>query len=420
MHSLSSHPDGLQLITAPLKSTQSVTALILVRAGSRYETKDINGISHYLEHMFFKGAKRYPTSRAVSAAIDGVGGEFNAFTGKEYAGYYVKIAAKHAEKALDVLSDMLLGSNFDQAEIDKERGVIMGEYNMYQDTPMYQVQWDFEKLVFGNQPLGWDEVGTKELIMGVKREDFLAYQDLLYSSDNTIISIAGNIDEKRMEDTVKQYFSFTNTKRKKEFDPYLPLADKPSRVSLTEKKTEQAHLCLGVEAFTYHDERRFATDLIATILGGNMSSRMFQSIREERGLAYYVQTTGSDYHDTGVLYTRSGVTLENIDDAVTVIQDEYDQIRKEPVGEEELTKAKEYLKGKMVLQLEDSEAVAHYYAKQQLLTNKIESVEERMNLIDAVTSEEILKVAQDLFDRPYHLSVIGPYNEQSRFEQLLR
>ncbi len=419
MHSLTTYDNGLQLITAPLKSTDSITALILVRAGSRYETREINGISHYLEHMFFKGAQRYRTSRDVASAVDGVGGEFNAFTGKEYAGYYIKIAAKHLEKALDVLSDMLLGSTFDAAEIDKERGVIMGEYNMYQDTPMYQVQWDFEKLVFGDQPLGWDEVGTKELIMGVKREDFKAYQNMLYASDNTIINIAGNFDPKHAAELVDKYFVFDNLKRKKDFVKYVAPSE-TQRVSLTTKKTEQAHLCLGVESFTTHDHRRFATDLLGTILGGNMSSRMFQSIREERGLAYYVQTTGSEYDDTGVFYTRSGVSLENIDEAIKVIQDEYDLVKSEAVSAEELTKAKEYLKGKMVLQLEDSEAVAHYYGKQQLLTGRIESVEERMRLIDAVTPEEILHTAQDLFSRPYRLSVIGPYEDHAHFENLLR
>lgn len=419
MHFHRSYDNGLQVVTAPVQGTDSVTALILVRAGSRYETKAINGISHYLEHMFFKGAQRYPTSRAVSAAIDGVGGEFNAFTGKEYAGYYIKIASAHLERALDVLSDMLLASRFDPAEIDKERGVIMGEYNMYQDTPMYQVQWDFERLAFGDQPLGWDEVGTKELIMGVTREDFLAYRNALYTSDNTIINIAGNCDPDRVAQLVKQYFPFGEGKRTLHFEPYQPKPT-PKRISLVTKKTEQAHLCLGFEAFTYHDPRRFAVDVLSTILGGNMSSRMFQSIREERGLAYYVQTTGSEYHDTGVFYTRSGVSLDKIDEAISVIRDEYRKIATERPTPAELRNAKEYLKGKLALQMEDSEAVAHYYGKQQLLTGNIEDLKQRMELIDSVDEEQVRSTAEALLANPLLLSVIGPYEDRDHFEALLR
>lgn len=194
-------PNGLRVITQSLEKTQAVTVLILVGAGSRYETKDINGLSHFLEHMFFKGAKKYKNTKEVSEAIDGVGGEFNAFTGKEYVGYYVKVASKHMDVALDVLSDMLLHSKFDPEEIDRERGVIMEEYNMYQDTPMQQIGWDFERLIYGDQPMGWDQVGTKETIHSLQRENFVDYQDKLYSSDNIVISVAGNVDH---DDLVKK------------------------------------------------------------------------------------------------------------------------------------------------------------------------------------------------------------------------
>jgi predicted Zn-dependent peptidase len=418
MHHVKKYENGLTLVTTPLKSTESVTVLILVGAGSRYETREINGISHYLEHLFFKGAKRYKTSKEVSSAVDGLGGEMNAFTGKEYAGYYIKIAAKHLEKSIDILSDMLLHSRFDPAEIDKERGVILEEYNMYQDTPMYQVLWDFEELIFGDQPLGWSEVGTKAFIMKAAQSDFRAYKEMLYVPANTVISVAGHVDQKEVENLIPPYFDFRTAPKGKNFDSYQQPSD-PRSVSLTNKKTEQAHMVLGVEGFDYHDDRKYALEVMSVILGGNMSSRMFQKIRDDRGLAYYVQTSSSDYHDTGVLYTRAGVSLKDIDEVVKVVKGEYELIRQEKVSSEELIKAKEYLKGKMVLHMEDSEAVAHFYGRQELLLGKIETPKEEMEKIDQVTMDDILQVSKDLFTRPYYLSVIGPFDDKEHFSALL-
>lgn len=420
MASLKKYDNGLSLVTVPMKSTESVTVLILVGAGSRYETKDINGISHYLEHLFFKGGKKYKVAKEVSAAIDGLGGEMNAFTGKEYAGYYIKIASQHLDKSMDVLSDMLIHAQFPKPEVDKERGVIMEEYNMYQDTPMYQVQWDFEKLVFGDQPLGWDEVGTREFIGSAAHEHFMKYKKMLYTPDNTVINVAGMFDKKMVEDAIDRSFQFENTGTKgKIFDVYQQ-ATPVKNVSMTTKKTEQAHLVLGVESIHYHDPRRFALQVLSTVLGGNMSSRMFQKVREERGLAYYVQTSYSDYNDTGVLYTRAGVSLKDIYEVVSIIRAEYDLIQKELVTDEELQRAKEYLKGKMVLQFEDSENVAHFYGKQQLLLGKFETIKETQEKIDAVTKEDVLLMAQALFLRPLFLSVIGPYENEEKFAELLK
>ena len=187
MINLTTLPNGLRIITKRLENTQAATVLVLVRAGSRFETKSINGISHFLEHMFFKGAKRYTTAREVSETIDNIGGDFNAFTGKEYVGYYVKAAANHLDTSIDVISDMLIHATFDPVEIDKERGVIMEEYNMYQDTPTYQIGWDFEQLVFGDQPMGWDQVGTKDVINGLTSDQFVEFKNSLYVPKNTVI-----------------------------------------------------------------------------------------------------------------------------------------------------------------------------------------------------------------------------------------
>ena len=225
MHKSTTLPNGLKLITTPLEGTKSVTVLCLVGAGSRYENKQINGISHFLEHLFFKGAERYQNAEEVASAIDSVGGDFNAFTGKEYAGYYVKLASDKKEVAFDVIGDMMLNATFLPHEIDKERGVILEEYNMYQDTPIYQVGWDFEKLLFGDQPMGWDQIGEKEIIKSLTREQIVDYKQALYTPDNTIISVAGDITETQAKELVGKYFPFANGKRTLKPSPYHPIKD---------------------------------------------------------------------------------------------------------------------------------------------------------------------------------------------------
>lgn len=411
--------NGLRLVTKKLSSTQSATVLILVGAGSRYETKKQNGISHFLEHMFFKGAKKYKNAKAVSEAIDGVGGDFNAFTGKEYVGYYVKLAARHLDTALDVLSDMLIHSRFDPHEIDKERGVIMEEYNMYQDTPMYQVGWDFEKLVYGDQPMGWDQVGTKELIQSVTRDDFVAYKKALYTPENLIISIAGNISHKAVHKRIQHYFHFEDGKKAY---VHAPLQRNPSRerVHLTHKKTEQAHVIVGFPAYPEEHKDHYVEKVLAVILGGGMSSRMFLGVREAKGLAYYIQTSTDDYTDSGIISTRAGVDVKRIKEAIAAIIHEYKKIRGQRIEARELKKAKEYLKGKLVLRLEDSEEYAHLIGKNELLYKKLKSPEEIIKYIDGVTAADLARVSRSLFDLSrLYLAVIGPYDKKEEFEALL-
>jgi predicted Zn-dependent peptidase len=402
-----------------LASTQAVTVLILTGAGSRYETKKLNGISHFLEHMFFKGAKKYKTAKEVSEAVDRVGGEFNAFTGKEYVGYYVKVAARHCDTAMNVLGDMLVHSKFDPAEIDKERGVIMEEYNMYQDTPMYQVGWDFERLMYGDQPMGWDQVGTKELINGVTREDFVKYKADLYTPENIVVSVAGNVTHEDSVKMVEKYFKF-DAGKKAYSHAALQMNPSTERVFIQHQKTEQAHDDVGFPS--YHEEHKdhYAQKVLAVILGGNMSSRMFLAVREAKGLAYYVQTSTDDYTDSGIISTRAGVDTKRIKLAIEAIVQEYKTIRGEKVPAAELSKAKEYLKGKLVLKLEDSEEYAHLIGKEELMYGKCDSPEQIMAHIDAVTAEDIARVSQDLFKpENLRLAAIGPYENKKEFELLL-
>jgi len=420
MHKLTKLPNNLRIITEKLPSTKAVTILILAGAGSRYETKEISGISHFLEHMFFKGANKYKNTKEVSEAIDSIGGDFNAFTGKEYAGYYVKAASDQIEVAMDVLSDMLLHAKFAPHEIDKERGVILEEYNMYQDTPMYQIGWDFEKLVFGDQPLGRDQIGTPEFIKSVTQEQFQQYKNELYTPDNIVLTLAGDVDEDKHMPLLEKYFNFENETKAYPFKKY----EKPGKgdlVYLHDKKTEQAHIVVGGESYEETHDMHWAEKLLAIILGGNMSSRMFLNVREAHGLCYYINTSSDNFVDTGIFSTSAGVQVERIDDAIKAVVEEYAKIRDSKVPEEELQKAKNYMKGKMVLRLEDSEQQAHLLGKYSLLHDTIMTPEEIMKALDKVTVEQIHEVAKDVLahDR-LRVGVIGPYDDKTRFEKLLQ
>ena len=407
-------------MTKKLDNTKSVTVLILVGAGSRYEIKELNGISHFLEHMFFKGAEKYTNTKEVSEAIDSVGGDFNAFTGKEYAGYYIKVADRHVDLALDVLADMLIHSKFDPAEIDKERGVIMEEYNMYQDTPMYQIGWDFERLIYGDQPIGWDQVGTKEVIMGIKQADFIKYKKELYVPGNTVIAVSGNVDHDEMVKAVSKLFTFEDAEKAYNFNEVKDVKVE-KKIYLRNKKTEQAHVILGFPGYSEQHKDHYAAKLLGIVLGGNMSSRMFLSVREKQGLAYYINTSTDDYTDTGTFSTNAGVSLDGIDKAITAIVEEYKKVLTEPVPEAELLKSKEFLKGKMVLRLEDSEEYAHLLGKFELLYGNVETPEEIMKMVDAVTVEDLGRVARDLFkEENLRIAIIGPYDDEERFLKLLK
>ncbi len=420
MHKLTTLPNGLKIILTPIEGTKSVTVLCLVGAGSRYETKEINGISHYLEHMFFKGAQRYKNAAEVSTAIDSVGGDFNAFTAKEYAGYYVKLAAHQQEIAFDVIGDMMTNATFLPEEIEKERNVIMEEYNMYQDTPMYQVGWDFERLLFGDQPMGWDQIGTKETIHSFQRDQFVEYKNALYTADNTVISISGHFDEAKVMDMIAKYFPISEEKRAFDFKPFQRVAT-DKKVILQHKKTEQGHIIVGFPGLSARHEDEYAEKILSVILGGNMSSRMFMSVREEKGLCYYVRTSTDNYTDIGAITTSAGVDTTRVDMAIEAIMLEYKKIQEEPVSEAELNKGKEFMKGKIILRLEDSEEYAHMMGKQALLFPDIQSVDEILKKVDAVTAEDVKRVAQQLFvEEKVKLALIGPFEDQEHFASLLK
>lgn len=421
--------NGLRILSVPMPGVQSVTVLLMVGAGSRYEEKNINGISHFLEHMAFKGTQKRPTQLDIASTIDGIGGEFNAFTSKDHTGYYIKSAAKHLPLLVDVLSDMLLHSKFDPVEIEKERGVIIEEINMYEDTPMRKISDLYENLLYGDTKLGRDIAGRKEVIKAVKKEDFRAYLDRFYGPSNTMIAIAGAVDgdsavEKWSNDAIKNLVEehLGDWKNRDVSKPEL-IADKQEKPQLLVKykDTQQAHLCLGVRSYKLGDPNRYKLSVMTAILGGGMSSRLFMEVREKRGLAYYVRSENEEYVDVGNFVTQAGVDVARIDDAVKVMLEEYKKMTEEKVTKEEIIKAKEFLKGRFTLELEDSRSVAGLFATTEILEDHVRTPEEIMQKIDEVTIEDVQKTAQDIFlENNLNLAIIGPYKEEERFSKLLK
>ena len=411
-------PNGLRLQAIEMPGTNVITTLILVGAGSRYEDKEISGISHFLEHMFFKGAKKYKTPKAVSEAIDRFGGEFNAFTGKEYVGYYVKSGKENYEKALDVLSDMLIHSKFDPQEIEKERGVILEEMAMYLDAPMYQISWDFERLVFGDQPLGRDQIGTKELIKNVSQKDFFDYKNALYVPENLVITVAGAVNEKSL-DTITKFFDFKPQKQSKDEFPFDPTLS-TEKFKIRTKKTEQYHISFGVRTISEQDEQYPTLKLLGVILGGNMSSRMFQNVREEKGLCYSIRTTVDEFSDTGLLTTRAGVKLDDVLKAAEAVRTEYDKIAQERITDQELENAKNYMIGKTDLKTEDTEDVAHHFAKDKLLYQKSEKFSAWKDRLRTVKKSDVEALAKKLLiPENFRFAGIGPAIDEEQLKKII-
>ncbi len=412
-------PNGLRVILAPMKEAATATVLITTATGSRYETKKENGLSHFLEHMFFKGTKKRPTALSISEELDQVGGEYNAFTSKDRTAYYAKVDAKHTEMALDIVSDIFLNSTLPAEEIDRERGPILQELNMYEDTPVRHIGDVFEMLLYGEHPLGWDIIGTRENIKGFKRADFIRYLNRAYVASNVVVGIAGNFDVAWAKEMIERDFSGMRTGKNPERKRIVERQKAPA-VRLQKKKTDQTHFILGVRTFDFSHEDRYVLAVLSTILGGGMSSRLFMAVRERRGLAYSVHTGTDAYHDAGYLATQCGVEHENLEKTIRVILDEYRRIREEIVPEKELVKAKEHIKGSMAMHLESSDDIVSFLVDQEALKGEIILPEERFAKIDAVSSEDIRRVAEMIF-RPERLNLasIGPQTSAKKLEKML-
>jgi predicted Zn-dependent peptidase len=409
--------NGLRVLTAPMPEAQSVTCMVMLAAGSRYETPDTNGIAHFSEHMFFKGTEQRPSARQIAGEIDAIGGEFNAFTGKEYTAYYVKCAAEHRDIALDVLVDMLRNSRFDPEEIDREKGVIVEEMNMYFDTPRDFIGGVYEELLYGDQPLGWDIIGKKETVRGATRETFTSYVDRWYKPKRMVLGVGGRIGDDLLERT-QGLLGDLPPAETGEPDPVKPYEN--GRVRVFTKQSDQAHLILGVPSYPIEHPDRYPLQVLSTVLGGGMSSRLFTEVRERRGLAYYVFGLNHSYTDAGSLYAQAGVDINRIDEAVTTILAELRTIAAELVPADELEKARNFAKGRFVLQLENPQGLILFGLRREVLEQQVPNLDEVLEGLNAVTAEDVQRVAQDIVaDDKLRLAVIGPFDDAERFEKLL-
>ncbi len=422
MHKKTVLDNGLRVITAPMEGTKTATILVIIGTGGKYETRATSGISHFLEHLFFKGTKKRPARRLIAEDLEKIGSDYNAFTSKEYTGFYAKTAAFHLDKSMEIISDILLNPLFPAKEIEKERGVILEEIKMIKDDPPRYVGDIFEILLYGDTPAGWDFGGTPESIKKITRAEILKYFRNQYVAKNITIAIAGAIDGGMALEKIKKYFGgfdggdFQRKESVKEFQA------KP-QVLVYSKKTDQTHISLGVRAYDLNHPDRYALALLGVVLGGGMSSRLNLSIVDKRGLAYYVFSGAEMYTDSGYFTTQAGISAENLEKTVGLILGEYKKIAAEGLPEAELQKVKDYIKGRTVMSLESSSAMASFFADQEILTGKILTPEEKLARIDAVKTSDIQRAAQDIFKtEKLNLALIGPLKkkDEKRLEKILK
>lgn len=414
------YPSGLRLVTVPMPSAKTASVFVQVSAGSTYETKRTSGVAHFLEHMMFKGTKRRPGYLDISRELDRLGASYNAYTTKEWTGYYAKVAKEKLDIAMDVVTDIFLNSTLEQGAMDIERGPIIEELRMREDDPRQHLAYLSENLLWGDQPQGWEIGGTPETIKHMKREDLTAYFNSHYIAANTVVGIAGDIDPEYVKEKIGEHVANI---RQGERAHKLETVEEQTEPALLvyPKEVEQAYVQLSARAFGRHDERRYPLALMASILGGGMSSRLFDEIREKRGLAYYTYASNTLYSDAGYFEVGVGANRDKADDAVKVVLEELAKVRDNGVTEDELARVKDRAEGGMALALENSEGVAETYSESLLFYGKVLTPEEELKKIKEVTVDEIKQVAVDLFKpERLNLAVVGPYKDAHPFEGIVK
>lgn len=408
------------MITVPMKDNPTVTVLVMVEAGSKYETKEINGLSHFLEHMCFKGTTKRPKAIDISRELDTVGAQYNAFTSREYTGYYAKADYKHLPMLLDVVSDMYLNPVFDDKEIEKEKGVIIEEINMYEDLPHRKIQVVFMNLLYGDQPAGWDIAGTKENIKNMKRSDFQDYRKNHYVASATTVVVAGKFDEKRTLNNLQKIWTSISSGKKKGKVKTKESQEKPE-ILLQHKNTDQTHLVLGVKSFDTHSKNNPALRVLTTILSGGMSSRLFEKLRNDMGICYYVHAENDTYTDHGVFQVSAGLDNKRVKEGIVAILEELRRLKTDTVSEEELNKVRQQIQGNLYLGLETSDSFAEYCGYQEVLKKPIKTPEQIITETEAVTAEDIKKIANKIFqDKNLNLAMIGRFKDKNEFLPILK
>lgn len=411
--------NGLRIITAPKPDSLATTVFVLVEAGSEYESKEINGVSHFLEHLCFKGTKKRPKPIDITDELNWLGAEYNALTYQERTGYYVKARNEHFKQALDVVSDIYLNSTFDSKEIEKEKGVIIEEINMYEDMPAKKVHELFDELLYGDQPAGWPIAGKKEIIRVLNRDDIVKYHNAHYVAKATAVVVAGGINEEEVIEEIKKKFENISTGEKAGRVKTKESQEKPGLL-VKQREGDQVHLVLGVRAFNLFDERRYSLDVMTELLGGGMGSRLFERLRNEMGVVYSVGAYTDLHTHHGFMAAYAGVDPKRVDEAVGAMIGEFQKILDGPIQKRELEKVKNQISGQLVLGLETSDALAGFYGEQEILRKPLFTPEELLAKINSVTEEQIKAVARDVFqNNRLNLAVIGPIKEQKSFEGIL-
>ena len=411
-------PHGARVIVAPMRERASVSLAVMFAAGSRHEDAPRSGLSHFIEHMFFKGSRRYPTSRAISEAIEGVGGSLNAATDKELTVYWAKVPADKLGLAVDVLGDMVFAARFDPEELTKEQQVVIEELRMYLDNPQEYVHTLFEETMWPDHPLGRDTAGTEATVRSFTREDCLRHLATNYHRDRLVISVAGAVEDDAVLDLVGPALGSWGDDPSPAYQPAEPAPPGP-RVRMVNRRTEQANVVVGARSSSYLDPDRHAVDLLNAVLGDGMSSRLFLDLREERALAYDVHSFTVKHRDSGALAMYIGCEPARAAQALEAAVAELVRLAEEPVGDAELHKVREYTKGRLLLQLEGTNALCNFLGQQELLTGEILLPATLVERIDAVRAEDIREAARRILDGGLCAAVIGPFRSAAKFEKVL-
>lgn len=412
--------NGLRIITAPMQGTNTVTVLVLCGTGSDYESREISGISHFLEHMFFKGTKNRPTPDVIKHELDGIGSVSNAFTSHEITGYHIKAGKSYLDQSLVLLADIYNNSLLSAEEIDRERQVVIEEMHKDKDTPTLYIWWVWEQLLYGDQPAGWDVIGLEQNIRNLKREDFVNYFTNQYVAGNTAVIVAGNFDEPVIIEKVKQLFIDLRHAPPIRQKPALQEKQNKPMLRIEYKETDQTHIALGFRGLDANHPKRFAAEVLATMLGGSWSARMWDRIREKLGLAYTVWSAHESYSNRGYLITYAGVDHPNVEKTLRAALEEYKNICAGVVAADELKRVKDYIRGTTLISLEQSNAVASFVGAEEMLTGNPMTTDEVFAKLDAVTADDICAVARDIIKpASLNLAMIGPWKDEAVFQKII-
>ncbi len=400
--------NGLRLLEVPMQGVDTATSLILIGAGSRYEDKKNNGIAHLIEHLAFKGTKKRPDLFSVARELDSIGADYNAFTGEEYTGYYVKSRAAHLEKGLKIISDIVQNPLYRQENIAEEQKVIIEEIRMYHDSPTRYANQLIQNIMFKGNSLGFDISGSEESVLGIKRDDILFFRGQSYQAKNMVVVVAGKF-KSGVEEKVNRLFDFGKKAELSKITPFK-LKKNTKKIIIDKRRTKQSHLRLGLHGVALEDKDYYAGNLLHLILGGSMSSRLFKEIREKRSLAYYINTAFDSYHDTGYFIVQAGLNTKRLDEAIKVIKNELIKSIKQ-IKDEELSRAKEMLKGGMAMEKEDSQELAWFFGFQELLESRTKTYEEIIKKIDSQEKSDIKRIAKRIFNQRFYLALVGQGDE---------